>query len=291
MAASAVDPRLTWNLVTDVRQLFDFPFMVNALRAGTIVAALVSVIGWFVVLRRQTFAAHTLSLIGFPGAAGAVWLGLSAQLGFFAFCVAGAVVIAALPRSHHGAFGEETAVIATVQAFALACGFLFVSLYRGNLNGINTLLFGSFLGVTDAQVRLLLVVAVAGLVVIAVLGRPLLFASVDPDVARARGVPVRLVSTAFLLLVGAAAAACSQITGSLLVFALLVLPAATAQRVTTRPGRSLAVAVLLAVMVTWGGLAVAYYSPFPIGFWITTFAFAGYLVAGLPRAATASMRA
>src|SRR5207253_17755 len=140
----AVDqPQFTWDLIRDVRQLLEFPFMVNAFRAATIIAITASCIGWFMVLRRQTFAGHTLALVGFPGAAGAVLLGLSANLGFYAFCVAAALVIAALPQSGPRSFSEESAVIGTVQAFALACGFLFVSLYSGNLNGINALLFGN----------------------------------------------------------------------------------------------------------------------------------------------------
>src|SRR5438132_5141975 len=163
--------------------------MVNALRAGTIVAVVSATMGWFMVLRRQTFAGHTLALVGFPGAAGAVLVGLSAQAGFFAFCVAAALVIALLPQSGHRSFSEESAVIGTVQAFALACGFLFVSLYRGNLNGINALLFGSFLGITDANVVAIVVLAVAALATLAVMARPLLFASIDPDVAAARAVP------------------------------------------------------------------------------------------------------
>jgi zinc/manganese transport system permease protein len=114
------------------------------------------------------------------------------------------------------------------------------------------------------------------LLALAVVGRPLLFASVDPAVAAARGVPVRLLSTVFLVVLGAATAATSQITGALLVFALLVMPAATAQNLTARPARGLAVSVLIALGVTWTSLTVAYYSPYPIGFWVTTFAFAAY---------------
>src|SRR5438067_8087739 len=115
---AATNPRLGWNVVRDVRQLFEFPFMVNSFRAGTIVAVIAACIGWFMVLRRQTFAGHTLALVGFPGAAGAVLVGLSAQAGFFAFCVAAALVIAALPQSGRRGFTEESAVIGTVQAFA-----------------------------------------------------------------------------------------------------------------------------------------------------------------------------
>jgi len=271
---------LGWNPITDARQLFEFPFMVNAFRAGTIVAVGAGVIGWFMVLRRQAFAGHTLAIVGFPGAAAAVWLGLSATWGYFGFCVAAAVLIAGLQPATGGR-GDESAGIGVVQAFALACGFLFVSLYHGFLNGVNALLFGSFLGITDVQVLVLLVVAGLAIAVLAVIGRPLLFASVDADVALARGVPVRGLAVIFLIVLGLTVAEVSQITGTLLVFALLVTPAATAQKLTARPLLSLGVTVAIALGVTWAGLAVAYYSPYPIGFFITTFAFAGYVLATL----------
>jgi zinc/manganese transport system permease protein len=276
---AGTQPQFTWDLVRDIRQLFEFPFMVNAFRAGTIVAITAGCIGWFMVLRRQTFAGHTLAVVGFPGAAGAVLIGLGANVGFFAFCVGAALVIAMLPQAGRRRFSDESAVIGTVQAFGLACGFLFVSLYRGNLNGINALLFGSFLGITTAHVLTMGVLAVAALAALAVMARPLLFASIDPDVATARGVPARGLGVAFLVLLGVAAAATSQITGSLLVFALLVLPAATAQRLTARPALGAALSVVLALGVTWAGLAFAYYSRYPIGFYVTTIAFALYLAA------------
>src|SRR5207244_8886592 len=139
--------------------LLAYPFMVNALRAATLTAVTAGVVGWYMVLRRQTFAGHTLALIGFPGAAGAVLVGLSAQLGFFAFCVGGALVIGAASGADRGRARGESALIGVVQAFALACGFLFVNLYRGNLNGINSLLFGTFLGVTTERVLVLSVVS------------------------------------------------------------------------------------------------------------------------------------
>jgi len=241
------------------------------------------------VMRRQVFAGHTLAVIGFPGAAGATWLGVNAGIGYFGFCIAGALVIAALPLGGRattglGGSGDESAVIGTVQAVALACGFLFVSLYKGFLSGLNSLLFGTITGVTDSQVVVLLVAGAGCLAVLAVLGRPLLFASVDPDVARARGVPVRLVSAAFLVLLGVAAAGTSQVTGSLLVFALLVAPAATASRLTARPAAGLALSIGLAVLITWVGEGIAFYSPYPIGFWVTTLAFAAFLLASAYRA-------
>ena len=278
---AAGSAHLTWNLVDDVRQLFEFPFMVNAFRAGTIVAVVAGVIGWFMVIRREAFAGHTLAVIGFPGAACAVWLGVSASWGFFAFCLTAALVIAALRPRSADSYGNESAGIGVLQAFALASGFLFVSLYRGFLNGVNALLFGSFLGITEEQVLLLLVVGVVAVVAIAAAARPLLFASVDPDVAAARGVRVRGLSLLFLVLLGLTVAEVSQITGTLLVFALLVMPAATAQLLTARPALSIAITIALGLGVTWLGLAVAYFTPYPIGFFITTFAFAAYLAAAI----------
>jgi zinc/manganese transport system permease protein len=280
----------SWNPLTDIQLMWAYPFMLNAFRAGTVIAVLAAAVGWFVVLRGQTFTAHTLALVGFPGASGAVLLGVSANLGYFAFCGAAAVVLALLPRasgpggpagpggSHQG---QESALTGTVQAFLLACGFLFVALYKGFLGGVNALLFGSFLGITDSQVVLLAAVAVVVLTVLAVIGRPLLFASVDESVARARGVRTTLLSTAFLLLLGATTAEASQITGSLLVFALLVMPAATAQVLSPRPAVSLLLAVGTGLAVTWLALTAAYFSVYPVGFYVTTFAFGAYVLARL----------
>jgi zinc/manganese transport system permease protein len=273
-----VEPRLTWDLVQDVRQVFEFPFMVNAFRAGTIVAVLAGVVGWFMVLRRQSFAGHTLAVVGFPGAAGAVLIGVSATYGYFAFAVIAALLIGSVPNSGGRGYSEESAVTGTVQSLALGCGFLFVSLYGGFLNGVNALLFGSFLGITQEQVLVLLVVAVAAVVTLAVIGRPLLFASIDPAVAAARGVPVRGLSVAYLVVLAVAAGEVAQITGALLVFALLVVPAAIAQILTVNPAASIVLAVVVGLLITWVSLFIAYYSPYPIGFFLTSVAFAAYVV-------------
>ncbi|HEY1485091.1 MAG TPA: iron chelate uptake ABC transporter family permease subunit [Micromonosporaceae bacterium] len=268
--------QFTWNLVYDIREMWSYPFMVNAFRAGSVVAILAALVGWFMVLRRQSFAGHTLAVVGFPGAAAAVFIGIGAVSGYFAFCLIAALVIAALPAAGQRGHSEESAVIGTVQSFALAAGMLFVALYGGFLNGVNALLFGSFLGITSGQVAVLAVVAVVVLAALAVIGRPLLFTSIDTDVARAHGVPARLLGTLFLVLLGATAAEVSQITGALLVFALLVLPPATAQRLSSRPAISLPLSVLLGLVTVWLSLFVAYYSPYPIGFWLTTIGFGMY---------------
>lgn len=272
---------LSPNPVSDLEQLTEFPFMVQALQAGTIVAVMAGAIGWFMVLRRQTFAGHTLSVIAFPGAAGAILAGLPIAVGYFGACGLGALALSLVARPGSRSISSESASIGAVQAFGLALGFLFVSLYGGQLNGLESLLFGTFLGITATQVQTLLWIAVAALAALASVGRPLLFASVDSGVARARGVPVRALGLAFLLLLGLAVAATAQITGALLVFALLVTPAATAQQLTARPAPGLVLSVLLAVAVTWLGLGIAYFSPYPVGFWVTTLSFGLYVAVRL----------
>jgi len=261
--------------------IFQFTFMVNAYRAGTIVAVLAGALGWFMVLRRQSFAGHTLALVSFPGAAAAIFLGISVTIGYFAAAITAALVIAAVPRSLGGrARSSESAVIGTVQAFALACGALLVSLYGGFLSALTTnLLFGSLLGISASQVLVLLGAAVAALAALAGIARPLFFATVDPDVAEARGVRVRALSALFLVLLGCAAAEASQITGVLLVFALLVMPAAAAQRLTARPALSFVLTIAIALVTVWLALLLAYYSIYPVGFWLSTVGFGGFVLA------------
>ena len=278
----AVFDGLSWNPLTDLDRLVSYQFMVSALEAGTIVAVLAGVTGWFMVLRRQTFAGHTLSLVAFPGAAAASLAGLPVAVGYFAFCALAALALAGLGGQRRS-LSAESAAIGSVQALALALGFVFVSLYHGLLTELDSLLFGTFLGITETQVLALLVVAVVSLLLLGLAARPLLFASVDADVARASGVPVRLLGLGFLLVLGLSVAATSQITGALLVFALLVTPAATAHELTLRPVLGLALSVLLALAVTWLGLALAYFSIYPVGFYVTTLSFGLYVVVRLGR--------
>src|SRR5437879_4857548 len=160
MVEAAIFQGLSWNPLTDLRELFTYPFMINALEAGTIVAVMAGVTGWFMVLRRQTFAGHTLSVIAFPGAAAATLAGLPVALGYFGFCGLGALTLAGIAGSR-GSHSAESAAIGSLQALALALGFLFVSLYHGVLNGLDSLLFGTFLGITSQQVTVLLAVGAA----------------------------------------------------------------------------------------------------------------------------------
>jgi zinc/manganese transport system permease protein len=278
-------PSLSPNPIEDLRQLVTYPFMVNALEAGTIVAVLAGIVGWYVVLRRAAFASHTLSVMAFPGAAGAALAGLPTALGYYVACTAAALAIGRSGRAGRPGRpqGGESAVIGTIQTVGLAAGFLFLSLNSAVLGGPETLLFGTFLGITRGQVLVLLLVALAALAILAALARPLLFASVDREVARASGVPVVLLDALFLLVLGLAIAAISQLTGALLVFALLVAPPAAAQRITLRPAIGLILSVAFALVTIWLALAIAYFSIYPVGFYVTTIGFVIYVLARAAR--------
>ena len=272
------DARLTLDLANDVRQLLQYPFMRNAFEAATIAAILGGVAGYFMVLRGQSFAGHTLSQVGFPGAAGAALVGAPPLIGLVAFCGLAALAIGFVAPDPASSRRAENAAIGAILVFALAMGLLFARLYHGFATATYGYLFGTFLGISQGRVLALLGVGLVVFAVLAVAGRPLLFASLERDVAAARGLPVGLLDYGFLAVLGLAVAATALITGTLLVFALLVAPAAAAREVTARPAFALLLGVAIAILVAWAGLAFAYFSPYPLGFYVTTIAFAVYLV-------------
>ncbi len=265
-----------WDLLADLRLLLEFHFMQNALVVGTLVALLAGAVGYFVVLRGQSFAAHMLSQVGFPGAAAGVLLHVSPVIGLVVFCVVAALGISATGRNLDAGRRSESAAVGSILAFALGLGLLFFRLYRGSVQGVYGFLFGTILGITDRDVTVSLFATVVTLAVLAVIARPLIFASVDADVAEARGVPVRAVSITFLLLVALSVAVTVQVIGTLLIFALLVAPGAAALQLTARPWLGLTLTIALSLVFTWSGLAVAYFSGYPVGFFITSLAFASY---------------
>jgi zinc/manganese transport system permease protein len=280
-----MNPHASLNVVSDLDQLLRYGFMVNAFEAATIVAVMASLVGWFVVLRRESFVAHTLSVMSFPGASGAALAGLPLAAGYFAFCTGAALTIAFGSQSRgRRSLSQQSAVVGSVQAVALALGFLFLSLYSGVLESLETLLFGSYVGITRGQVTLLAVVALATIAVLALVARPLFFASVDETAARASGIPVRGLSILLLVVLGLAVAATAQIIGVLLVFALLVAPAATAQEITSHIGRSVLLAVVIALATTWLALALSYFTNDALGFFVTTIALSLYALARISRA-------
>ncbi len=281
-----MNPHLTLNLGSDVHQLLAYQFMANALQAAGIVAVTAAVVGWFMVMRRETFAGHTLSVMSFPGAAAAALAGVPLAWGYFAFCGAGALIVAGSsrrrPRRGHG---QQAAVVGVVGAGALAVGYLLLSLYGGVLESLESLLFGSILGVTRSQVLTLGIVGACALAFLGVVGRPLFFSSVDGSLASASRVPVRSLSVAFLFVLGLVVAATAQITGVLLVFTLLLGPAAIARELTPRIGLGLALSVVLGLATAWVGLGLSYFTNYPSGFFMTSIAMALFAGARVARSA------
>jgi len=263
------------NLLTayQVLSLFQYPFMQHAFEAGTIVAVVAGIVGFFVVLRRSSFAAHALSHIGFAGAAGAVLFGVSPVFGLLLFTTVGGTGIAILgPKA-----SNRDLQIGTVLAFMLGLGVLFISLYQGYATEAYSILFGEILGISFSDVLLTLAVSAVILVAVVIVYRPLLFSSLDENVAEAKGMPMLLIGIVFMLLVAVATSIAVQVVGVLLIFALMVIPAAIAQRLTTKPLQAVTISVLVALFATWLGLIIAYYVSYPVSFFITSIVFVMYL--------------
>lgn len=247
--------------------------MQHAFEAGTIVAIIAGIVGYFVVLRRSSFAAHALSHIGFSGAAAAVLVGVSPVYGLLLFTTVGGLGIAALGKR---AANRDTE-IGIVLAFTLGLGVLFLSLYAGYAEEAYSILFGEILGVSFSNVLLTLGAGVIVLVLMAAVYRPLLFASLDEDVAEAKGMPVVLLGIIFMLLVAVATSFAVQVVGVLLIFSLMVTPAATAQLLAKRPRQVIIISVAIALIATWLGLFIAFWTPYPVSFFITSIVFVFYL--------------
>ena len=261
------------NLLIDLQQMFQYQFMQHAFEAGTLVAIIAGIIGYFVVLRRSSFAAHALSHIGFAGAAGAVLVGVSPVFGLLLFTTVGGMGITALgPRASH-----RDVQIGTVLAFMLGLGVLFISLYTGYATEAYSILFGEILGISSIDVLVTAVAGLAILCIVAVVFRPLLFASLDEDVAEAKGLPMHLLGMIFMLLVALATSIAVQVVGVLLIFSLMVTPAAIASRLAKRPWRAIITSVAISLTATWLGLFIAFYEPYPVSFFITTIVFVLYL--------------
>ena len=271
----AVAPYFGWDVVRDVQELLRYAFMQHAYEAGTIVALSAGIIGYFVVLRGLSFAAHALSHIGFAGATGAVVAGATPIVGLLVFTMSAAAVMGALGQRLRG----RDVTIGLVMAWSLGLGLLFTYLYKGPAQLAIGILFGQIFGITTAEVVVTFVAGFLTVLALVAIYRPLLFATLDEEVAEAKGVPVRGLSIAFMVILAVAVSEAVQVVGVLLIFALIVAPAAIAERFTTRPSRGLLLSAALAVLFTWAGLTVAYYLPYPVGFFITTIAFGSYVLA------------
>jgi zinc/manganese transport system permease protein len=277
---AAALPPFTLNLWQDVQTILSYGFMRQAFLAGTIISLVGGLIGYFVVLRHQVFAGESLSDVAFTGALGGAVLGISPLLGLIATTVLVALAM--------GGFGERMrgrdVAIGTVLAWVLGLGVFFLSLFTTRVSGTGTgfsgvtVLFGNILGISSTQTQTILFSSAFVLVALLFIGRPLFFASLDPDVAAARGVPVRMLGLVFMVLLAVTVSVAVMAVGALLVFALLLLPAAIAHQMSSRPLVALALAAGCALVLTWFGLAIGFYSGYPSSVCISLLTVVCYVV-------------
>jgi zinc/manganese transport system permease protein len=246
----------------------------NAFLAGTIVAILAGFVGYFVLLRGQAFATEALSHVGFAGATGAALVGASSLEGMFLFTILAAIAIGSMGKRLRGRDIE----VGMVLTFMLGLGVLFLSIYTQNATAVVSVLFGSILNVTATDMILTLLSGLLTISVMLFLFRPLIFASIDPEAAESRGVPVRWLSVVFLILLALSVSEAVKVVGVLLVFALIVVPAATAERLTYEPFQSMLLAILISLLCTWGGLILAFIGHWPVSFYIVSLTAVFYFI-------------
>jgi zinc/manganese transport system permease protein len=262
-----------------MRAVLDYEFMRNAFAAATIVAVVAGSVGYFLVLRGQAFAGHALSHVGFTGATGAVLIGATPLLGLILATTVCGIGMGLMGERLH----QRDVAIGIVLALALGFGLLFLHFYTAYATQATALLFGNVLAVDAGTLYILLALGIASLTALAIISRPLLFATLQPELAEAKGVSLRLYSVLFLVIVALTTAACVQIVGVLLVFALMVGPAAAAQRLASGIGKGLLLAAGLALLEAWAGITLAYYTDWPSSFWITALSAGVYVLTTFPR--------
>jgi len=244
-------------------------FMRNAIIGGVIVALAAGVLGYFVVVRQHAFAAHALAHIGFPGATGAVLIGIPVTAGLAVFTVAGALAIGFLGKK----LADREIATGTILAFATGLGILFNSLATKNANAVTNVLFGNLLAISPDQLVTFAAFTAVLLVVLATIARPLTFASVNPHVAEAKGVPVRALGVAFMVLLALVITMAVQVVGTLLLFGLVVTPSATALAITARPALVAIIGTGIGLASVIGGLVLSAMFNLPPSFFIVTIAF------------------
>jgi zinc/manganese transport system permease protein len=262
-------------MIDQVVHLLAYDFVQNAIAAGVVVAIVSGVVSRFVVARNMAFAVHALAELGFTGAAGAIVIGVSPVIGLLGGTTITALFIGVLGVRVR----ERDAVVGVVMAFGLGLGVLFLTLYPRYATEAFAILFGTITGVNRGDVVLLIAIGVVTLIALAVVYRPLTFATVDPEVAEARGVPVGALAIVFLLIMAAAVAEAVQVVGVLLILTLLITPGASAERLTAKPGRATVYSVGIALLCVLGGIFAALATNLPVSVYVTSISFACYLLA------------
>ena len=258
-----------------ITTMLEYDFMRNAFAAAGVAAVVSGLVGYFLVLRGQTFAGHALGHIGFAGATGAVLIGVASVWGLVIFTVAAGIAMGLMGDR----ISNRDVAIGVVLALALGFGLLFLHYYTSFASQATALLFGNVLAVDAATIETLTGLGVITLASLAAIMRPLTFASLQPELAEAKGVPLRFISTAFLAIVALAVSESAQIVGILLVFSLMVGPPATAQLLVTGLWSGMALSAGLALAEAWLGIVIAYHTDWPVSFCIAMLSALGYFAA------------
>ncbi|MXV36419.1 MULTISPECIES: metal ABC transporter permease [unclassified Saccharibacter] len=263
--------------------MFDFPFMQHAFVGCLLVSLLAGPIGWFMLLRRQAFAAHALPHIGFSGAAAAIWLGIAPLWGMMGSSLIAGLLMAQESKGEGGTFApiRRESMTGLVLAASLGIGVWCLHMANSASNQASTLLFGDVLGLSAHTLFSLGGILIFCISVLGIIGRPLLFSSIAPDLAQARGVPITLLSRLFMMLAAFATAACSEVAGALLSFSLMIGPASAALRLELSPTKGLLFSLVSALCLSWGGLILSWYTDAPVAFWIGIGAVALYISASI----------
>ncbi len=261
-------------MVHIVTEIFSYDFMRNAFMAGTIAAILAGIVGYFVVIRHLAFAGHALGHIGFAGATGAVLIGMMPILGQLCLTV--------LAAAGMGLFGERInksdIAIGVMLAFSLGLGTLFLHFYTAYAGQATAILFGDLLGVSQQAIKLIIILTVLSIIALSIIARPLLFTSLEPELAEAKGISLPLIAVFNLIIIAVAVTIASQVVGVLLVFTLLIGPAAIAQQWTREFWSGLILSTIIAIITVWLGIILAWLTDWPISFWISAIIFAAYIL-------------
>jgi zinc/manganese transport system permease protein len=266
---------VTTTMTMVITIMLEYDFMRNAFAAASVAAVVSGLVGYFLVLRGQTFAGHALGHIGFAGATGAVLIGVASVWGLVVFTVAAGIAMGLMGDRISG----RDVAIGVVLALALGFGLLFLHYYTAFAAQATALLFGNVLAVDGSMIATLIGLGIVTLAALSAIMRPLIFASLQPELAEAKGVPLRFISTAFLAIVALAVSQSAQVVGVLLVFSLMVGPPATAQLLVTGLWSGMALSAGLALAEAWLGIAIAYYTDWPVSFCIAVLSALGYFAA------------
>lgn len=257
--------------------MFDYEFMQYAFIAGTIAAILAGLVGYFIVIRNLSFAAHALGHIGFAGASGALLVGLSPITGQFILSLLAALGIGVLGDR----ISKNDMVIGIILSFCLGLGTLFLHFYGGYAGQAMIILFGNLLGVSLHDLHIMAWLMVLSLLAISIISRRLLFSSLEPELAEAKGVSQLWTSILFVLIMATAITLASQVVGVILVFILAIGPAGIAIKWTQNFWTGIIFSTLLAVLIVWMGITLSYFTDWPISFWISALVFGIYIVSSV----------